>query len=36
MPALFEPAKTGNFEVKNLFIRSSTYVGLSDENGFIG
>lgn len=36
MPTLFEPAKIGNFEVKNRFIRSATYVGLSDENGFIG
>jgi len=33
---LFEPAKIGNFEVRNRFIRSATFVGLSDANGFIG
>lgn len=37
MPSvLFESAKIGNFEVRNRFIRSATFVGLSDENGFIG
>ena len=36
MSALFEPAKIGNIEVKNRFIRSATYFGLADENGFVG
>ena len=36
MSVLFEPAKIGNMEVKNRFIRSATYFGLADENGFIG
>jgi len=36
MSILFEPAKIGNFEVRNRFIRSATYFGLADENGFIG
>ena len=36
MSILFEPAKIGELEVKNRFIRSATYVGLADEEGYIG
>lgn len=35
MSLLFEPTKIGNFEIKNRFIRSATYYGLSDINGVI-
>jgi 2,4-dienoyl-CoA reductase-like NADH-dependent reductase (Old Yellow Enzyme family) len=36
MSVMFEPAKIGNIEVKNRFMRSATQVGLADENGFVG
>lgn len=36
MSILFEPARIGNFEIKNRFIRSATYYALSDQDGFIG
>lgn len=36
MSLLFEPAKIGNFEIRNRFIRSATYYALSDEDGYIG
>ena len=36
MSILFEPAKIGDLEVKNRFIRSATYFALADEDGFIG
>ena len=36
MSKLFEPARIGNIELRNRFIRSATYFGLADENGFIG
>ena len=35
MSLLFEPARIGNFEIRNRFIRSATYFALSDPNGFI-
>jgi 2,4-dienoyl-CoA reductase-like NADH-dependent reductase (Old Yellow Enzyme family) len=33
---LFEPQRIGRIEIKNRFVRSATYYGLSDENGFMG
>ena len=36
MSILFEPTKIGSIEVKNRFMRSATYYGLADENGFVG
>jgi 2,4-dienoyl-CoA reductase-like NADH-dependent reductase (Old Yellow Enzyme family) len=36
MSLLFEPAKIGNIEVRNRFIRSATYFGLANEDGTIG
>lgn len=36
MSILFEPFKTGNFEIKNRFVRSAADYALSDENGFAG
>lgn len=35
MSVLFEPMKIGKLELKNLFVRSATYFGLSDEDGLI-
>ncbi|HUW64487.1 MAG TPA: NADH:flavin oxidoreductase [Spirochaetia bacterium] len=32
---LFEPAKIRNVEIRNRFVRSATYDGLSDENGYV-
>jgi 2,4-dienoyl-CoA reductase-like NADH-dependent reductase (Old Yellow Enzyme family) len=36
MSILFEPLTLGNFEIKNRFVRSATYYGLSNTDGFIG
>ena len=36
MSILFEPLTIGNFEIKNRFVRSATYYGLSDTDGYIG
>jgi len=36
MSILFEPIRIGNLEIRNRFIRSATYFGLSDIDGFIG
>jgi len=36
MSKLFEPFQIGNIEIKNRFMRSATYYGLSDEDGFVG
>ena len=33
---LFEPIQIGNMNVKNRVLRSATYYGLADENGFVG
>jgi len=33
---LFEPCRIGAMEVKNRFVRSATYFGLSDEDGYVG
>ncbi len=34
MSILFEPQRIGRIEIKNRFVRSATYYGLSDEDGF--
>jgi len=36
MSILFEPFTIGKFEMKNRFMRSATYYGLADTDGFIG
>ncbi len=36
MSMLFEPCRIGAMEVKNRFVRSATYFGLSDEDGYVG
>jgi len=36
MSRLFEPAKIGNLELRNRFVRSATYYALADKDGFIG
>jgi 2,4-dienoyl-CoA reductase-like NADH-dependent reductase (Old Yellow Enzyme family) len=33
---LFEPFQIGNIEIKNRLMRSATYYGLADKDGFIG
>jgi 2,4-dienoyl-CoA reductase-like NADH-dependent reductase (Old Yellow Enzyme family) len=33
---LFEPQRIARIEIKNRFVRSATYYGLSDEDGFMG
>jgi 2,4-dienoyl-CoA reductase-like NADH-dependent reductase (Old Yellow Enzyme family) len=35
MPVLFEPFEVGKLSLKNRFVRSATYYGLADEEGFI-
>lgn len=35
MSVLFEPVKIGSLEIKNRFMRSATYFGLADEDGFV-
>ena len=34
MSVLFLPTRIGNFEIRNRFMRSATYYGLSDDDGF--
>jgi len=34
MPSPFDPIRIGSFEMRNRFIRSATYYGLADEEGF--
>ena len=36
MSILFEPYRIGAMEIKNRFVRSATYFGLSDEDGYVG
>jgi len=36
MSALFEPIQIGNMKVRNRVLRSATYYGLADEDGFVG
>ncbi len=36
MPTLFEPVHIGNMTLRNRVLRSATYYGLADEEGFIG
>lgn len=36
MSTLFEPIQIGNMKVRNRVLRSATYYGLADEDGFIG
>lgn len=36
MSVLFEPVRIGRMESRNRFVRSATYYGLADENGFVG
>ncbi|MBW2623440.1 MAG: NADH:flavin oxidoreductase, partial [Deltaproteobacteria bacterium] len=35
MSVLFEPVKIGELELRNRFVRSATYFGLSDKDGYI-
>jgi 2,4-dienoyl-CoA reductase-like NADH-dependent reductase (Old Yellow Enzyme family) len=36
MSVLFEPLRIGSIEIKNRFVRSATYYGLSDDDGYVG
>jgi 2,4-dienoyl-CoA reductase-like NADH-dependent reductase (Old Yellow Enzyme family) len=36
MSQLFEPVRIANLELRNRFVRSATYYGLADTDGFIG
>jgi len=36
MSLLFEPIQIGNMKLRNRILRSATYYGLADEDGFIG